>query len=136
MIEHTYRCSETLDYTILTILTTLTAASRSIKIEVRLIPHHFVYNFLRALPAGSKCCQAFTRLLHEEINANEILLHISFQSGPVVSCTGVKFLLQLPCPFHSAAQAQSLAKIWDGININVAISVTTARFPKKSLIIL
>jgi len=54
----------------------------------------------------------FTRSLQAEINGNEILLDVSFQSGPDVSCTGVKLLL--PCselPFHSAVQALSLAKI-------------------------
>jgi hypothetical protein len=47
----------------------------------------------------------FTRSPQGEINAIEILLHISFQSGPVFSCTGVKLLPS--CPFNSAAQALS-----------------------------
>src|SRR5215471_21271126 len=63
-------------------------------------------------PCWVKELSGLTRSLQGEFNANEILLHISFQSGSVVSCPGVKLLLPCPeLPFHSAAQALSLAKI-------------------------
>jgi hypothetical protein len=40
------------------------------------------------------------------------MLLMVFQSGPVVSCTGVKLLPSCPeLPFHSAAQALSPVKI-------------------------
>src|SRR5215831_10233270 len=57
-------------------------------------------------PCWVKELSGLTRSLQGEINANDILLHISFQSGPVVSCTGVKLLPSCPeLPFHSVAQA-------------------------------
>jgi hypothetical protein len=63
-----------------------------------------------------KVLSGFTRSLQGEINANEILLHISFQSRPVASCTGVKLLPSCPeLPFHSAAQSLSVAKVVWGL---------------------